>query len=294
MAYSIFGSINSLNGEPFGQINIEAFSDESCQYQQEETTSENNGQYRLRGLQPGCTYVLKPKDVGRPDSNIARSIPETRIVKIAKNDIRGMNLIAISPIKFVDAIVRISTTLNDHYKTFRILMYRKGASDSPIYSQRIETPLNMKSNFNPGIMVFLPRIPLDGKSYIVELKSTLSDKTYSYILPLETFVADTSSIFIEMNFKPEVRTAEADLNQNSISALILVALVSIAFFKQDIAMDFLNFVWNKGNDIARGIAQKQESSRKKEVRNLEPINQKRIDKIADQINSVTKKKTKKL
>uniref|UniRef100_A0A034WVQ7 Nodal modulator 1 n=8 Tax=Bactrocera TaxID=47832 RepID=A0A034WVQ7_BACDO len=294
VAYSIFGSINSLNGEPFGQINIEALSDENCQHQQEETTSENNGQYRLRGLQPGCTYVLKPKDVERPDSNIARSIPETRIVKIAQSDIRGVNFIAISPIKFVDVIVRISTTLNDHYKTFRILMYRKGASDSPIYSQRIETPLNMKSNYNPGIMVFLPRIPLDGKSYTVELKSTLSDKTYSYILPSETFVAETSSIFIEMNFKPEVRTAEADLNQNSISALILVALVSIAFFKQDIAMDFLNFVWNKGNDIARDFAQKRESSRKKELRSVEPINQKKIDKIADQINSVTKKKAKRI
>lgn len=294
VAFSIFGSINSLNGEPFGQINIEALSDESCQHQQEETTSENNGQYRLRGLQPGCTYILKPKDIGSPDSNIARSIPETRIVEIAKTDIRGVNLIAISPITFVDVIVRVCATLNDHYKTFRIFMYRKGASDSPIYSQRVETPLNTKSNFNPGIMVFLPRIPLDGKSYIVELKSTLSDKTYSYILPMETFVADTSSIFIEMNFKPEIRTAEADLNQNSISALILVALVSIAFFKQDIAMDFLNFIWNKGNNIARDIAQKQEISRKKELRNVEPINQRKIDKIADQINSVTKKKAKRI
>ncbi|CAD7014627.1 nodal modulator 3 [Ceratitis capitata] len=294
VAYSIFGSINSLNGDPFAQINIEAISDELCQYQQEETTSEINGQYRLRGLQPGCTYFVKPKDVGKIDANVARSIPNSREVKVEQSDVRGVDLIAISSITFVDVVARVTATLNEHYKTFRIVMYRKGASDSPIYSQRVETPLNLKSNVNPGIMVFFPRIPLDGKSYVVELKSTLSDKTYTYILPSETFVANTSSVFLELDFKPNVRTVEADMNQNSISALILVALVSIAFFKQDIAMDFINFIWNKGNHIAQDFAQKQKNNNKKEVRNVETINQKKIDKMADQINAVTKKKSKKI
>ncbi|XP_036332168.1 nodal modulator 1 isoform X1 [Rhagoletis pomonella] len=290
VAYSVFGSVNSLNGEPFGQINIEAFTDESCQHHQEEATSENNGQYRLRGLQPGCTYLIKPKDIGMPGSNVARSIPDSRTVHIEQSDVRGVNLIAISPISFVDVVARVTATLNDHYKTLRIVMYRKGTSDSPLHSQRVETPLNPKSNYNPGVMVFFPRIPLDGKSYVVELKSTLSDNTFTYLLPSETFVADTSSVFVELDFKPEVRAAEADLNQNSISALILVALVSIAFFKQDIAMDFINFAWSKLNDIAQ--TQKQNS--KKEPRNAEPINQKKIEKMAEQINAVTKKKSKKI
>ncbi|XP_054737233.1 BOS complex subunit NOMO1 [Anastrepha obliqua] len=294
VAYSVFGSINSLNGEPFAQVNIEASTDEGCQHHQEEAASENNGQYRLRGLQPGCSYVVKLKDAGAPGSNVGRAIPDSRTIKIEQNDVRGVNLIAISPISFVDVIARVSATLNDHYKSLRIVMYRKGASESPIYSQRVETPLNLKSNYNPGIMVFLPRIPLDGKSYVVELKSTLSDKTYTYILPSETFVADTSSVYIQLDLKSEVRTLEADLNQNSISALILVALISIAFFKQDIAMDFLNFIWSKVNGIIHDIAQKQKHNSKKETRNAEPINQKKIEKMAEQINAVTKKKTKKI
>ncbi|XP_067633039.1 BOS complex subunit NOMO1 [Eurosta solidaginis] len=294
VSYSVFGTINSLNGEPFAQVNIEATASESCQHHQEEATSENNGQYRLRGLQPGCTYIVKPKDIGLPGSNVERSIPETRTVKVEQKDLHGVNLVAISPFTFVDVVARVTATLNDHYKTLRIVMYRKGASDSPIYSQRVETPLNPKSSYNPGIMIFFPRIPLDSKNYVVELKSTLSDKTYTYALPSETFVADTSSVFVELDFKPEVRTAEADLNQNSISALILVALISIAFFKQDIAMDFLNFVWSKVNGIVQDFSQKQKNNNKKETRNAEPINQKKIEKMAEQINAVTKKKTKKI
>lgn len=99
-------------------------------------------------------------------------------------------------------------------------------------------------------------------------------------------------MFVEFEFKPEVRAAEADLNQNSISALVLIALVAIAFFKQDLATSFLSFVWSKLNDVAADLAQRQKS--KTQVRKNEPINQREIEQMADQINAIKKKKTKKI
>ncbi|KAH8252554.1 hypothetical protein KR032_000575 [Drosophila birchii] len=290
-AYSIFGSVTSLNGDPFAGVNVQAVALDGCPQQQEEATSEANGQYRIRGLHPGCTYsvlVVPDKD------SVERSIPAQHTVKVASEDVRDINLVAISPLKIVDITARVTATLNEHYKTLRIVMYRKGNSDSPVFSQRVGTPVNPKAKLNPGITVFFPRIPLDGKSYVVELQSTLSDKTYTYKLPSATFVADRGSVFIQLDFKPEVRAAEADLNQNSISALVLIALVAIAFFKQDLATSFLSFVWGKLNDLAADLAQRQKSSKAQQVRKNEPINQREIEQMADQINAIKKKKTKKI
>ncbi|ALC41537.1 CG1371 [Drosophila busckii] len=288
-AYSVFGTITSLNGDPFAGVNVQATSTESCQHQQEEATSESNGQYRIRGLQPGCTYTVR---VLPDDDKVHRSIPSERTVTVANDDVRDVNLIAINPIKIVDITARIMASQNDFYKTLRIVMYKRGASDSPVYSQRVATPLNPKGSFNPGIMVYFPRIPLDGQSYVVELQSTLSDKTYTYKLPSHSFVANKCSVYMYLEFKPEVRASEADLNQNSISALVLIALVAIAFFKQDLAVNFLSFVWARLSDLIADIAQRQKS--KTSVRKSEPLNQREIEQMADQINAIKKKKVKKI
>ncbi|XP_023031722.1 nodal modulator 3 [Drosophila willistoni] len=288
-AYSVFGTITSLNGDPFPGVSVQATADEGCQHQQEEAISESNGQYRIRGLQPGCSYTVR---VVPDDENVERSIPAQQTVQVAHEDVRDINLIAINPVKIVDVTARVTAAQNDQYKTLRIVMYRKGSADSPLFSQRVGTPINPKSKKNPGMNVYFPRIPLDGKSYVVELQSTLSDKTYSYKLPSATFTADKSSIFISLEFKPEVRTAEADLNQNSISALVLIALVAIAFFKQDLAVNFITFVWSKINDLVSDLAQRQKN--KTPVRKNEPINQREIEQMAEQINAIKKKKAKKI
>ncbi|EDW61622.1 BOS complex subunit NOMO1 [Drosophila virilis] len=288
-AYSIFGQITSLNGEPFGEVNVQATATESCQHQVEEATSENNGQYRIRGLQPGCTYTVR---VVTDDEKVDRSIPENHTITVGNEDVRNINLIAINPIKIVDITARIVASHNDFYKTLRIVMYRHGASDSPVFSQRVASPLNPKASFNPGIMVYFPRIPRDGKSYVVELQSTLSDKTYSYKLPSFSFVADRCSVYTKLEFNAEVRATEADLNQNSISALVLIALVAIAFFKQDLAVNFLSFVWTKLSDLVADLTQQQKG--KTSVRKNEPINQREIEQMADQINAIKKRKVKKI
>ncbi|XP_037945256.1 nodal modulator 1 [Teleopsis dalmanni] len=295
VAFSVFGKITSLNGDPYGQVNVEATADETCMNYQEEATSENNGQYRLRGLQPGCTYTIRTKVGSNINANVERSIPPSRTVKVTNEDINDVNLIAVSVSNFVDVTARITATSNDHYKTLWVEMFKKSAPDSPVYLQRLNLDsLYTKSRYNPGVMVFFPRIPLDHKNYIVRLKSTLSDKTYSFTLPSEEFIANTSSVFVELDFKPEVRTAETELNQNSISALVLVALVAIAFFKQDIAMDFLNFIWGKVGVAVKDVVQKQAHLIKKDVRKTEPLNQKEIDHLADHINASKKKKSKKV
>lgn len=293
VAFSAFGSVNSLNGEPFADVIVEARAEERCGQHQEEGTTESNGQYRIRGLQPGCEYSIRVRSSNENAASIVdRTIPSVRHISVASNDVQNVNIVAISPLTYVDVIARITASNNDYYKSVRVHLYNKGHPDNPLHSQRVETPLVAKSRINAGAMVFFPRIPFDGKSYVVELSTSLSEKNFKYTLPSEQFEANRSTIYIELDFEPEIRSNESDLNENSFSALILLALVIIAFFKQELALEFFTFLWDKINVVAQ-TAISQASPKKKESRFDVTYNESEIEKLAQSINATKKKSVRK-
>ncbi len=290
VAYSIFGTVTTLSGEPFPNVLVATTAKEPCEIShQEDATTEKNGNYRIRGLLPGCSYDVHVKSGSTENSNVDRTVPEGHSIQIEKLDVKDVNFVAFSPIAFVDVIARVYASNNDYYKSLRIKLYKKG-SDTPIYSQRIESPLNPKSRINPGIMVFFPRIPFDGHTYFVELTTSLSDKHFKYNLPIESFLSNRSSVLIEMDFSPEVRTSENELNQNSLSALLLVGLIAIVFFKQDLAMELVNFVWSRLSVVIDNALSK---SKKKENRHDAVYDVNEIEKLAQSINATKKKSVRK-
>lgn len=292
VAFSVFGSITSLNGEPISNIVVEARSEDRCGQHQEEAATESNGQYRIRGLQPGCEYTIHVRSDSENAVAVDRTIPTSHTITVQQEDVQDVKIIAINPLSQVDVIARIVASNNDHYKSLRVQLYKKGNSDSPIYSQRIDPPSNVKGRNNPGVMILFPRIPFDGKTYAIELTTTLSDKNYRYTLPVETFVTNRSTIYTELEFYPEIRSNESDLNQNSISALILLGLIIIAFFKQDLAMEFITFLWDKINALVENVVNNA-TSRRKDNRHDFAYNEQEIDKLAQSINAPKKKAVRK-
>ena len=59
-AWSVFGKVNYLNGKPTSQVRVEAVS-EKCGNLQEDAFTDDNGNYRIRGLKVGCEYKISPK-----------------------------------------------------------------------------------------------------------------------------------------------------------------------------------------------------------------------------------------
>ena len=60
MYFSCYGILTSLNGEPEPSVVIEAVtvSTETCNYIQEESKTEQDGTFRIRGLQVGKYFVI--------------------------------------------------------------------------------------------------------------------------------------------------------------------------------------------------------------------------------------------
>merc|ERR1719347_576423 len=62
VAFSLFGSLTGLKGEPEAGVTLEAVGQgEDCAKYQEEGVSGSDGQFRIRGLQPSCSYHLRLK-----------------------------------------------------------------------------------------------------------------------------------------------------------------------------------------------------------------------------------------
>ena len=88
VAFSIFGKMVSLNGEVESGITLRAKTQNSknseCQDHSEEATSEANGEFRFRGLKPGCEYVIALQEGTKND--IEKLIPKETLIVMQKKD----------------------------------------------------------------------------------------------------------------------------------------------------------------------------------------------------------------
>jgi hypothetical protein len=288
VAFSVMGHVQTLNGEPFGDIALEAVSTtDACLELQEEAVTESNGNYRIRGLLPGCDFKVRIKQGTMENVNVDRTIPKERFVQLEAKDVTDVNFIAINPVNVCDPIAKIRAKNYEHYRTLKIQLYKKG-SDTPLYSQRVENLMMPKSKLNSDVMVFFPRLPLDHRTYYIELSTTLNEKSYKYELQNVQFQANSASFYAEFDFNPVLKHAD-ELNQNSLAALILIFLVGFVFFKQELVFEMLILAWNKfNNKLQESVAK---PAKKAESKSDNFVNLNEINKLATEINSI--KKTKK-
>lgn len=289
VAYSVFGKITTLSGDPFANVVVEAIStSDACSNHQEEATTEFNGQYRIRGLQTGCDYKIKLQK----NSNNERSLPSEKSIHVETIDTQNVNFIAINPINICDVIVKIKSKTNDYYKTLKLQMFKKESPDSAIFTQRIENLMIPKIKHNDDIMVFLPRINANDykKVFFIEITTTLSEKNYNFKLPQLQFTANTTNIYFEVDFNPVLKSqTETELNKNSLVALILIFLVAFVFLKQELVFDIAkNILARFNNDVIN-----KQPIKKAEGRGEKFVDENEINELAQFIEEKKKKKSKK-
>lgn len=92
VAYSATGTVTLLSGQPKEGVSVEARSDSKGYY--EETVTDSSGSYRLRGLLPDTTYLIKVvKKDDLSSSRIERASPESVSVKVGSEDIKALDFL---------------------------------------------------------------------------------------------------------------------------------------------------------------------------------------------------------
>nr|XP_003706916.1 PREDICTED: nodal modulator 3 isoform X2 [Megachile rotundata] len=284
VAFSAYGSVTSLNGEPEAGLLVEIQGQGDCDDLQEEATTEENGNFRIRGLQPTCTYVFRLKPNAEVNAHIQRTSPESITIKTA-TDIRGLRLVAFHPIPRTDVSVHVVSVQPEHYRTLKVKLCREDMPDSPIHTAKLEAQQFSKigSAYNAGFLVHLPPLQADGRKYFVQLESSLSHTLHKYRTVPFYFEANSSFKYVKLTFNAERKIDQSDMNQTSIIALPFIVLVTIAFFNREKLWLWLSALierWSKPTPNTRTPIQ------------AVPIDPRTDDIIVEQIMNINKRKTK--
>ncbi|KAK6118464.1 hypothetical protein DH2020_047731 [Rehmannia glutinosa] len=92
VAFSAMGKVTLLSGQPKEGVSVEARAESKGFY--EETITDSSGCYRLRGLQPDTTYVIKIARKGELHGmHIERASPESLNVKVGFEDTKELDFV---------------------------------------------------------------------------------------------------------------------------------------------------------------------------------------------------------
>jgi hypothetical protein len=217
--YSCYGFVLSLNGEPEPGVSVEAVSSgesqSKCRTVHEESKTEVDGSFRLRGLQPGCEYVIRLKS-GDTNQHIERAMPRSKLVQMANDDVTGVNIIAFRRISQMDITGNvISNASADYISTLKVYLYKESTQDSPVHSVAL----------GPTSFFYLPSVALNNQTYILKLTSSLSRSTYDYTLPEVQFTANVPHKHFTFKFEPQRKIVEQELTHTSFTVLPLTLII---------------------------------------------------------------------
>ncbi|GMY17071.1 nodal modulator 3 [Fagus crenata] len=168
VAYSATGVITLLSGQPKEGVSVEARSESKGYY--EETVTDSSGSYRLRGLHPDITYVIKVvRRDGLSSPKIERASPESITVKVGSEDIRGLDFLVFEQPEMTILSCHVEGKRTEELNS-RLMVEIKSATDISKIESVFPLPL---SNFFQ--VKDLPR----GK-HLLQLRSSLPSSTHKF------------------------------------------------------------------------------------------------------------------
>ncbi|XP_056891025.1 BOS complex subunit NOMO1 [Takifugu flavidus] len=219
-AYSCYGAVQSLSGDAERDVAVEAVGQDECSLYSEDTVTDEEGRFRLRGLLPGCKYLVQLRAEG--NDHIERALPQHRSVEVGSSDIEGVNIIAFRQISQFDLSGNVHTS-PEYLPTLSVKLYRSDNPDNPIHSVSL----------GQSLFFHFPPLDRDGETFVLMLYSTLSRTQYDFTLPQVTFTSSGYHKHITLTFNPTRKVPDQDVAQGSYIALPLTLLLLLAAYNHE-------------------------------------------------------------
>lgn len=219
-AYSCYGAVRSLSGDAERDVAVEAVGQGDCSLYSEDTVTDEEGRFRLRGLLPGCKYQIQLRAEG--NDHIERALPQQRWVEVGSSDITGVNIIAFRQINQFDLSGNIQAS-PEHLATLSVKLYKSDNLDNPINS----------ISLGQSLFFHFPPLERNGENYVLMLHSTLSRSQYDFTLPQVSFTSSGFHKHITLTFNPTRKVPDQDIAQGSYIALPLTLLLLLAAYNHE-------------------------------------------------------------
>lgn len=174
--------------------------------------------------------------------------------------------------------MKVHTEDAELYKTLRVSVFRESAPSEQVHTAKLDM-YKITNDFNNGILLQIPGVPVDGKTYSVQIEPTLQQLNRDKI-QIQYFVSNSTFKYIEIDYAVKTAAPEQHMKQTSVWTLLgLFSSMIVIYY-----IDFIfNFVQHKlgENGTIQGIRQKLPAS--------EAMDASEIDLIVQSINAVKRK-----
>ena len=264
VAYSAWGALTSLRGDPEPGIVVEAVGEAECDRYQEEGVTGADGGFRIRGLQPACSYKLQLKQ-SKSNLQVERTIPEFKPVTVDKSDVKGLDLIAIRPKTNMDVslLVKVNSKKDNVVKNIKAKLFC-GDSDSPIHTVKMDSTK----------FYIFPSIPSDNKDCYITVEANAVHANQRVKSGRVEFKADKPFEHFKVELELESSIGRGDIGQASWLTLpVIILLVSLVL------------QWNKVKPvIMSNLANLEKMITSKRVVSSAPV----VDMSEEDINNAVK------
>ncbi|XP_038207845.1 nodal modulator 1 [Zerene cesonia] len=186
-----------------------------------DATTSPTGNFRIRGLLPSIQYTLELKESTSPELAGIKLVKGPGPIEVKGKDIEGVQLIVIQPTLSTDVTVLVRAAA-EHYRTLKLTLAAEGG-ERPLYSARLEPAPQ------PGALLALPRLPPDGRAYVLRLETSLSRLAHAYEEPALYFTADGSVKHFDIDFVAKVKSSEQELRASSFALVPLLGALALAY-----------------------------------------------------------------
>jgi len=243
VAYSCFGSIKALNGDPEKGVLVYA-SNANGEY--EETHTDSSGKYRIRGLKPGNSYSVSVK----PSGQIVSASPSNREIVVSEQDSLGADFVAFRGSNKYD-IYGFVTADAEFLSTLSVELY--------IYNKNQHREELVKSiNLGCSSYFDFPLLP-ENEEFIIQLATTLNSKQYDFDLPrekinIQELVADgdikDNRYFVPLTFSAKLHMVPSEIANVSFYPLPILVIGFLAYWYRDPLRD----IWNPKQQTPKASA----------------------------------------
>jgi len=241
VAFSVFGKVNNLMREKLENLFIQAQNVQSNIIQ--ETPIMKNGEYRLKGLEPGQKYIIKVKIP--KDSNIERALPNSVELNINKNDTFGVDFIVFNKYKEID--IRGYLNYTDNKDSGFCPITPNSQYYVELYDNKNDDNLIKTSNVN-GACSFMFRKLIPGKYKLKIFEKITTSEKSNRLIKDEMIDINENGEDVHNGVKIEeikismIQRDKESLRYTIYSPLFLLLLLCAAF-KWDSTLSVLNFIF---------------------------------------------------
>ncbi|KAJ3676057.1 hypothetical protein LUZ60_003469 [Juncus effusus] len=263
VAFSAMGSVKLLSGQPKAGAFIEARSETDLGFY-EESVSDASGNFRLRGLVPDTTYLIRV--VTKRTAGVVpieRSSPESIPIKVGNGDTKDINFIIFE--------IPETPLLSGHVD----LESSSAAADLSSPAQH-HLSVEVRSSDNPSRVETVISLPLSNyfeireltkSKHLIQLRSSLPSNGYEFESDvLEVDLESQTQVHVgPIRFKIREKHHKQDVTAAPLLPLIVGVSVIILFISMPRLNDFYQMAVGMKNGASSPVA-KKDAPRKASLR----------------------------